>query len=270
LADTYLYFAGFELAPVKEVGPKAHEAANKALSLDDSLAQSHLALGFYYRAKLDFQNAEKEMKRAIELDPDYPRAHRALSNVYCFLGQHQEAVLEVDRVLELDPLSTGAHAYAGFYLTAARHYDRALQEFEKAIEMDPNYCSTYVYLGQLYRAQGKLDDAIRVLRMPRAQAIECSGTWGMSELAYTYAVAERRDEAEKLLAEILEYSKQKFVTSNYIAVVYLGLGDKDQALFWLDKGYREESLSLVDLLHYVPILRAGPKFADFLRRIHLQ
>jgi len=178
--------------------------------------------------------------------------------------------MENKRALELDPLWAVYHTQAGWILTAARRYDRALQEFEKAIEMDPNFCLTHGWLGQLYRQQDKLDEAIRGLQTPQVQAIECSGTWGMSELAYTYAVAERRDEAEKLLAEILEYSKQKFVTSNYIAVVYLGLGDKDQALFWLDKGYREESLSLVDLLHYVPILRAGPKFADFLRRIHLQ
>jgi tetratricopeptide (TPR) repeat protein len=145
-----------------------------------------------------------------------------------------------------------------------------LQEFEKALQTDPDFCIAYAWLGQMHREQGKLDEAIRVLQAPQVQAIECSGTWGMSELAYWYAVAGKREEAEKLLDEILEYSKQKFVTSNYIAVVYLGLGDKDQALCWLEKGLREESLWVGDLLRHLPTLRADPKFADFLRRINLQ
>jgi serine/threonine protein kinase/Tfp pilus assembly protein PilF len=270
LSMTYFYFAGWELAPCKEVGPKGTEAARKALALDDSLAPAHLALSRIRRCEYDFENAEKECKRAIELDPDYAEAHRALSVLYSLLGRHEEAILEVDRTLELDPLSVNHHAYAGLVLTRARRYDRALEQFQKAREMDPSYCVTYIWLSQFYRDQGKMDEAIRVLQTPQAQAIGCNGTWGMSELAYTYAVAGEKEEAEKLLVEMLARSKQKFVTSNYIAIIYLGLGDKDQTLFWLEKGYREGSLWVFDMMPYVRILRADPKFAGFLGEVHLQ
>jgi tetratricopeptide (TPR) repeat protein len=269
LANSYMYFPSIELASFREVGPKALDAATKALALDDSLAQPHVALGGYYRNKGDFKNAEREYKRALDLDPNFAEAHVYLAFVYALLGRHQEALAESKRAIDLDPLWVSNYAFDGLVLTVAGHYQRAFEQLQRAKEMDPSFCVTYVDIGQLYRQQGKFQEAIHELKRPEVQSTGCSGTWGMSELAYTYALAGKKEEAQKLLSQILEYSKRKFVSTNYIAIIYLGLGDKDQALYWLDKGYREESFWTGDMLLYLPVLRADPKFAGYLRRIHL-
>lgn len=268
LAETYAIFGGYGGASKRQVAPKLMEAATKALELDDTLPQTHAALGHFKRDQYDFLNAEKEYKRAIELDPNYATAHHWLGGLYGITGRSEEGLSEFKKALELDPFSISTNSNYGFWLIIARRYKEALDQLNKTKDLDSGFCFTYTLLGQLYRDEGKIAEAIQELQKP--QALECGGTWGLSELGYSYALAGRRAEAEKVIQDIKEQSKRRYVPQQHIAVIYLGLGDKDQALFWLQKGYEDGSLWLADLVPYLPALRADPQFADFLHRIHLK
>ena len=169
--------------------------------------------------------------------------------------------------MELDPLSPQIRNDYAFALILRGQYDEALKQLHKTMEIDPNHCSTYVYLGQLYRAQGKLKEAMEEFQKPEVQ--QCGGFQGKAELGYTLAVAGKREEAEKIVRELQQQSEHRYISSEYIAQVYVGLGDKDQALFWLEKGYKEGSLWLYNMAEYLPLLRSDPKFAELLHRMNL-
>jgi Tfp pilus assembly protein PilF len=214
------------------------------------------------------QAAEKEYRTAIKLDPNYATAHHWLAEIYAYSGRFEEASSEIKKALDLDPLSFVINAEYGWALVGAGKYDQALKQLKKTQELNPDFCSTYVYLGQLYRAEGKMTEAIS--SMQKAETMKCGVTWGLSELGYTYALAGKKAQAQEMLNEILNIAEQRYVPANYVAVVYLGLGDKDQALFWLNKGAQEGTLWLPDLSIYYPQLNSDPHFADFLRRINVQ
>lgn len=270
LAETYLTGPIWGVGTPKELIPKAIEAGTKALKLDDTLAQAHTALAFTrWHAKYDFAGAEKEFKRAIELDPDYATAHGWYGNLLLFLGRNEEGLLEHKKAHDSDPLSLQINNEYARALIINGRYDQALEQLRKTREMDPDHCSTYVFMARAYRSMGKLKEAIVELEKPQVQG--CGNLWGLSQLGYTYALAGQRAKAEKIIAQIQEESKQRYVLPELLAGIYLGLGDRDRALFLLEKGYREGTLWLgVELIAYFPNVRSDPRFADFLRRIHVQ
>ena len=270
MAVTYATAPGWGLGPPKELYPKAIEAAARALELDDTLAQAHTALGFaVWHFKYDQAAGVKDLKRATELDPNDATAHGWYGNLLLYLGRNDEGLSEHQKAHESDPLSLQINVEYGRALIINGKYDQALEVLRKTREMDPGFCSTYVFLAQAYRFMGKWKEALAELERPEVQ--DCNSSWGLSQLGYTYALAGRKAEAEKIIAEIQEQSTRRFVPPQHVAAIYLGLGDKDQALSWLEKGYQEGTLLLgVDLAAYFPILRSDPRFADFLRRIHVQ
>ncbi|MCI0614544.1 tetratricopeptide repeat protein, partial [bacterium] len=146
--------------------------------------------------------------------------------------------------------------------------EEALARLQKSREMDPSMCGTPINIAYVHRSMGKMKEAIAELQSPLGQDW-CSGGWGKSELGYTYGVIGNKVEAEKLLMELKEASKHRYIPNNYIGVVYLGLGDKDQALFWFEKGLDEGTLWLSDLMVHMPQLRSDPNFEPFLRRVNL-
>ena len=268
LAETYAVGPAWGVASNKELGPKAIDAATKALELDDTLAPAHAAIGqVRFNYQYDPVAAGKELQRAISLDPNYATAHHWYGTVLSTIGQLEEGSTQARKAMELDPLSPQIRNDYAFVLVLRGQYDEALKQLHKTIEIDPNYCSTYVYLGQLYRAQGKLEEAMEELQKPEVQ--QCAGFQGKAELGYTLAVAGKREEAEKIVRELQEQSEHRYISSEYIVQVYLGLGDKDQALFWLEKGYKEGSLWLYNMAIYLPLLRSDPKFAELLHRMNL-
>jgi serine/threonine protein kinase/Tfp pilus assembly protein PilF len=270
LAETYSTGARWGLGAPKDLAPKAIEAATKAIELDDTLAQPHAALGqAMWSFKYDVAGAEKEFKRAIELDPNFATVHTFYGNLLLVLGRNEEGLSEHKKAYDSDPLALQVNVQYGRAMMINGRYDQALQQLRMAREMDPEHCSTDMYIAQVYRSVGKLKEALSELEKPQVR--NCGGLLGLSELGHTYALAGERAKAERIITEILEHSKQQYFQSQLVAVIYLGLGDKDQALFWLEKGYRDGTLLLgVQLAAYFPILRSDPRFADFLHRIHIQ
>jgi serine/threonine-protein kinase len=268
LADCYALLGDYGFLPPRDAYPKAKAAAEKALELDDTLAEAHTSLAF---AKVqydwDWPGAEREFQKALALNPNYATAHQWYSEYLSAMGRHDEALREIRRAQELDPLSLIIHAVVGRALYFARRYDEAAEQCRQTVELDPNFGVAHLFLGRIYLAAGKYDEAVKELQEARRLA---GGTAVMAEVVHALAVAGRRTEAEQLRAE-LEKMKDGYVTAGRLALISVALGDKDQAFMWLDKAYDERSDTLL-FLKVEPrfdSLRSDPRFAALLRRIGL-
>jgi tetratricopeptide (TPR) repeat protein len=252
--------------------PEAKAAATRAVELDDTLAEAHTSLGavsLYY--EWDWSAAGKEAQRAIELNPNYVGAHLVYSQYLAAVGQPDEAVTEIRRAQELDPLSPFINSNVIWILYLARQYDQAIEQGRKAIEMDPTYFIPYVNLGAAYEQKGMYEEAIAEFQKGRALSGDIP--WVLMSLGYAYAVSGNRDEAQKMLSKLEELSTQTDVISEpgIIAVIYTGLGEKDQAFKWLEKAYEYRS-SIMICLKVEPgwdSLRSDPRFTNLLRRVGL-
>jgi eukaryotic-like serine/threonine-protein kinase len=247
---------------------RASEAASKALEIDDKLAEAHAALGFAKHYNWDWSSAEQELKRAIELNPNYAYAHECYSSYLLTRGRVEEAIEEANRAQELDPFSLAISAKRGFILENARRYDEAIEQLRRVIAMDQNNYQAHWFLGHTYAASGRFAEAIAASE--RAAAISRTpGALGF--LGMSYGLAGRKDDAKKILNELLELKNRRYVTPPALANVYIGLGNKDQAFYWLEKAYQERS-NYMAYLKVFPCddpLRSDPRFDDLLRRIGL-
>jgi len=271
LADAYLYLGGtgIEALPPTEVMPKARAAALKALEVDDTLVEAHTSLAtvklWYER---DWSGAESEFKRAIELNPNYPEAHHQYGWYLAVVARLDEALREMNRARELDPLSLPIAVDSNFPFYAARQYDQAIEECRKAIAMDPNFSLAHFGLGLNYAQKGEFPEAIAEFQ--KARQLEDKPVM-IAWLGHAYGVSGKKGEAHKLLNYLKESAKQRYVSPFYIAIVYKGVGEKDQAFEWLQKAYEDGSGWLV-LLKADPVmdpLRSDPRYQDLLRRIGL-
>ena len=273
LADAYDLLgapdASGAMAP-DEAMPKAKAAALKALEIDDSLAEPHVSLAhvkYYYDR--DFASAEREYMRAIELNPNYPIAHQWYSIYLMSMGRFDEALTQVKRAQELDPLSLPINMTLGWVLLTAHQNDLSVEQLRKTVEMDPSFVLTHHRLGMVYEQQGKYDEAIAEFK--QVVKLTSGKPLGTAALAHAYAMSRRRAEAEKLLAELEEQSKLRFVSPSSVAAVYVALGDKDQAFAWLDKSEKVRDGILVRLKvdSRFDGLHSDPRFAELVRQIGL-
>jgi len=243
LASTYCLLPIYSGRPSKDFIPKAERAARKSLELDAMLAEPHAVLGYNMNYLWNWQVAEREYKRAIELDPNYPTAH----HWYCELlereGRFDEALSECKRAQELDPLSPMITVQMGKLLSYMQHYDLAFEQFNKVLELDQNFPYVHIFLGLMYAQQNKFDEAIREMQKVR-QIVGKDDPFGIGYLGYVYASAKKKNEAMKVINELFEFSKKGYTLSVQIAWVYSGLGDKDKAFEWLEKGYIEQNHQL--------------------------
>ena len=270
IADCY-NFLGTEmigaLRPL-EARRQAEEAARKALEIDNDLAEAHAALGFVYHYNWDWAAAEEEYKRAIELNPNYAQAHGGYSAFLVCRGRTEEAIAESNRAKELDPFSLSISSSRGFILENARRYDEAIEQLRRVIAMDPNHYQAHWFLGHTYAAAGRLEEAIATSE--KAAAISRTpGALGI--LGMNYGLAGRKAEAKKILNELLELNRRRYVSPPALANVYIGLGEKDQAFLWLEKAYQDRS-NYVAYLKVFPgddSLRSDPRLNNLLRRIGL-
>jgi TolB-like protein/Tfp pilus assembly protein PilF len=245
-----------------EGAQKLKVAVTRALEIDDNLAEAHTVMGTYKETEFDWPGAEREFKRAIELDPNYPTAHLWYGFLLEGLGRQDENVAERKRALELDPLNLEINASVGSAYLHAGLYDQAIDQENKALELSPSFQATHQYLGQIYLAKGMYDKAISELQYG----------WNKGYLGYSYAVSGRTAEAQKTLAALLEASKQRYVSPLDIAIVYIGLNDRDGAFAWLEKACKDHATHLL-FLKVDPVyssLQSDPRFQDLLRRTNLQ
>ncbi len=256
------------LAP-RQTYPKAKEAARKALEIDDALAEAHTSLAQAARNyDWDWITAEKEFKRAIELNPNYATAHQWYAVYLATLGRHEEAIPEIQRALQIDPLSLAINADAGRILNYARQYDKAVEQLRKTLELEPNFFQAHRLLGLAYQQKGMFAEAIAELQM----AVHSEGSPPVvADLGNALAVAGKRDEAQKVLRELAELSKQRYVSAYDVAIIFAGLGENEKVLQWLEKAFEERATGLVHLNVESRLdgLRSDPRFQDLLRRIGL-
>jgi serine/threonine protein kinase/Flp pilus assembly protein TadD len=270
LADSYLFAGTFGgNVPPKDAYPKVKEAALKALEIDDTLAEAHIPLAVTkIQYDWDWSGGEREFQRAIALNPSSARAHQAYGFVLlAATGRFEEAIVELKRAQELDPLSLLINGNLGIVFYLARQYDQAIEQERKTLDLDANFIVPHWYLGLSYVQKSMYKEAIA--EFEKALVIAPGNTQALAGLGYTYAVAGRRAEAQRVLDQLNELSKQKYVPAWSRAIIYGSLGQKDKAFEWLQKAYEERSIYSLRDPAYDP-LRSDPRFADLLRRMNLQ
>ena len=218
----------------------------------------------------DWSGAEEEFKRAIAINAGYSDAHQMYGYFLSSKGRSEEALREMQRAQELDPVSVPKITAVGEALYEARRYDEAIAAYQKALEMDPNSGFAYWALGRAYTEKGMSAEAITAFQ----KAIPLSGDSPdeSASLGCVYARSGKKAEARKIVEDLKELSRKKYIAPSVIAQLYVALGEKDQAFAWLDKAYEEHDFILV-MLKVEPTfdnLRSDPRFTVLLKRIGLE
>jgi len=268
LADAYRVLAIAGETPATEELPKAKAAARKAVAIDDTLAEGHAILGFvtfWYDWK--WSEAESECKHALDLDPNSADAHEAYAHVLSYTGRHAEALAEIRRAADLDPLNVRIGALEGAFLINAGRANEASAKLGKTLELEPNYWFARQYAASAYIERRMFAEAVAEAR--KAQQLSRVSTRPTAFLGYALAQSGRQEEARSELEMLLKLSKERYVSPYNIAMIYLGLGCRDETLSWLERGYREREPRMV-FLESEPkwnTLRADPRFQDLLHRV---
>ena len=268
LAESYVLFPNYSVAIPMDCMPKAKAAAMRAIELDDSLAETHTALGIYYSEfAWNPPAAEKEFRRAIELNPNYAAAHQQFG-IECLTpqGRFDEAIAEGRRAAELDPASPIIAADLGNAMYKARRYDEALAQLNKAAALDQNFPVTNWYIGQIFHAKGQYGDAVAAYR--KALAVD-GNPWVKAQLIRSLARSGARNEALKLLGDLQAEAANRVVSSGSLALAYGALGEKDKAFAFLDKEIAERNgrCPLFAVNPAFDDLRDDPPFADLIKRV---
>ncbi|HZE71511.1 MAG TPA: winged helix-turn-helix domain-containing protein [Pyrinomonadaceae bacterium] len=269
LADCYALLGGYSELSQPDFMPKARAAARRAVELDGNLPEAHTALALIVQNyDWDWQTAENEFRRAIELNPNYATAHHWYAEHLTWLGRFDEALSESERARQLDPLSLIIAADNGATLYYSRQYDQAIAKFRVVREMDPNFPRTGV-IRFAYEQKGLFTDVLEEIEKWRHVYGDQPWTW--SELAYVYGRSGHQAQAERALQKLLQWDQRKPVDPAAIVWAYLGVGNKDQALAYLEKAYLQHSATLATLRvepGFDP-LRSDPRYQDLLRRVGL-
>jgi adenylate cyclase len=236
LAQNYAEKAGNAM-PSREAWAKMKMLAQKALQLDPELAEAHLALGSALAGIFDWVGATNEHKRALELNPNLADAYDGLAWLLTISGRFDEAIAKERKALELDPLSPFFNDSLGWYLYWAGRNDEAMVQLRSSMELFPTDAFSHFALGWCLIKNGKTAEA----RMELQKATELDNLpWYKGWLGYTYAVSGDRAKAQQILEDLEELAKRRYVTPNARVPVYLGLGDKEKVLDWLEKSYEEQ------------------------------
>jgi len=270
VADSYAVLALLEFLPPKDAFPKARTAAEKALEIDNRLAEAHTSLGVVrFQYDWDWEGAEKEFKRAIELNPSYAPAHQFYADFLKSQGRFDEALSEMSYASALDPLSLSINTGIGHVLYLSRQYDKAIEQYKNTIKLDPNFIQARLWFGRPYLQKRMYNESIAEL--DQAVALSGGSTISLAMLGHANGTAGRKVEAKKILEKLMERSKKQYVPSYWIAMIYVGVGDRDQALKWLERAFQERSSWLVwaRVEPRFDSLRQDPTFDSLLVRMRL-
>jgi TolB-like protein/Tfp pilus assembly protein PilF len=264
LALGYNLLGDHEGVPSTETFTRAKAAASKALELDDALAEGHAEFAYAVSClDWDWATAEKEFKRALELNPNSDLILAGYALYLARVGRLREAISVAKRQLEVDPLQVGANIHAAIIYYEARQYDQALKQIRKAFELDPK-ANAHWTLGVIYREKGIYGEAVREFQQLG------DNPYVLSHMGNAYARAGQVTEARETVARLKERVGKQNVTYG-IALVYAGLGEKDEAFAWLEKAYKErdKGLTFLKVDQCLDPLRSDPRFQDLLCRVGL-
>ena len=254
-----------------EVMPKAKEAALRALSIDDSIAEAHLSLAMViFRYDWDWANAEKHLKRAIELNHGYSVAHYLYTIYLLTLGRFDEALTEAKIASQLGPLSTDVHFCLGVLLYASGQNEEAIEHFRNTLAMDAKFPLTHFVLGLIFKRKGRFDEAIAEFK--QASAIGGPMPLWSGCLGQMYALTGNAKGAIKVLRELRAESKHAYVPPVAFAIVYAGLGKIDDAFHWLNRAVKERDGFLIHLkiASVFDSLRSDRRFSEILAQVGLE
>ena len=235
LADTYGW-AGGQLMPGREAWAKEMELAQKALDLDPNLAEAHLSMGTALFSVLGPHASEKELDRAVELNPNLPLIYDQYGWTFSEMGRFDDAIAAEKKALQLDPLNTFLNTDLAFFLYWAHRYEEATTQIRKTLELDPNNAFAHSILGWCLIWKGNKAEA--TAEFQKSTTLD-DLPWYVSSLGYAYAASGDRAKAEQILHHLDELAKQRYVSPANRAAVYLGLGENEKALDWLEKAYED-------------------------------
>ncbi len=270
LAESYVLLHLFSPNQDREVFLKAKQAAEKALNLDENLAEARTALAMYKaQQEWDWEGAELEFKRAVAANPSYATAHQTFGEFLGFMGRTDESIAEVEKAFELDPLSLSTNTARAFPYLAAERYDEVIEKLKPALELEANFPLALYYLGRSYAGKGFYKEAIREYQ----KAIQNSGGSSFFATAMIYALTKdgQKKEAEKKFDELLKSSQHQPISNYVLARGFAALGDKEKALEKLEQAFQERD----GLMHVIKVdpnfdeLRGELRFQELLKKMRL-
>ena len=268
LAEAYAGLSGFYVPP-REIMPKAKQAAQIAIGIDESLADAHATLGFIHLVyDWDGTSAEKELLRALDLNPTLASARLAYAAYLASQARNEESVREVRRAVEVDPLSVRTHSFGSMFLIFSRRYDEAIELARRALELDPNAAFALAFQGLAYGEQHRFKEAIDNLH--RASQLHNTPTISALE-AHVLAIAGRKEEARNLVRQVEQAYKDRYFCPYEIGNVYISLGDTDTAYQWFRKGVadRADCMAWLGVEPWIDPFRMDPRYARLLGEIGL-
>ena len=272
LADSYalLGTVPYDSMPPRVAMPRAKEAAVAALSIDETLAEAHASLAYIKLSyDWDFEDAEKEFKRALALNPGYATAHQWYALFLAAMGRTEQAIAEIKIAQNYDPLSVVINTTAALLYNFARQFDQAIEQCQKVLEIYPDFPLAHFERGRAYEQKGLFKEALAEHQKART----FSGGTPQTVMGVGYSLALMREvrDARQVLDELREIADRKYVPAIYLAAVFAGLDEKDQAIQWLEKAYQDRSDYLVYIQQEPGFdrLRTEPRFQELVRRIGL-
>jgi serine/threonine protein kinase/Tfp pilus assembly protein PilF len=269
LADCYIAGGGRHLdLSAKEAYARAREAAQKALELDETLAEAHNSLAgvltsyFWY-----WERAENEFIRAIELNPSYATARIWYAEHLYSIGRHDVSIQQARLALELDPLSSMISTALGVSLYFGGEYDQAIQQYQRTLTVTPNFQRAIYWLGFGYIKKEMYREGLEQFKL----VFDLSGdSVDLAALGYAYAVAGQRNEAEEVLHQLEELVTQRYVSPVDLAMLHVGLDNNEQAIEYLEKAYEEHAdrMSWIKVNPVFDPLRSDPRFQAILQRMN--
>jgi TolB-like protein len=267
-ADVYVLLPLFGGANPADAYPKAKEAANKAIALDPNLAEPHAALGLVANIfDFDFSLSLREFEKAISLNSNYATAHHWLGNsILEGIGDFDRSIAELKRAIELDPLSIAINVDLGVSYYFAGLYQEGIAQTRKALDLDPNSHYAHYSLGQLLEVSGDLPGAIAEYK--KSVALD-NDPYPLALLGHAQALSGNRDGALQILRQLQEAAQTRYVPAYSVGLVYLGLGDKNQALDWFEKSFskRQPDMNTIRFDPLLKPLRADPRFEQLAEKI---
>ncbi len=266
LADIYLDLWSSGYVPAEQALPEARAAAEKALALDETLADAHTSLADVFESELRFEEAEREHLRALELNPGSAEAHRRYARLLLGLGRFEELVRQLRRAVELDPLSISYRLSLASGLWFTRDYAGGIAEAREVLELEPDNPGALYSLGFASVLYGDTAQGFAALR--RALEVRPEYPFNATALAWAYAHTGRRTEA----LEMIEQVEPEGQMLKELAIVYAELGEMDRAFDYLDRAYAEDpgSLTYINADPTADALRSDPRFPEFLQRLGLE
>jgi TolB-like protein/Tfp pilus assembly protein PilF len=270
LADSYVLLSRYGAGTPRESFPPAKAAAKKALEIDDTLAEAHTSLGFILCLyDLDFASSIKEFERAIALNPNYATAHHWFGGggPLLLVGEFDRAIAEAKRAVELDPLSLIINADLGTGYFVQRRYDEAIEQLRRTLEIDSRFYYAHWTLGEALELKGQLREALAEYK--KAAELD-DDPYVLGLVAQAYAKLGERNEAVKILEQMQQLATRRYVADYSFALVHMALGEKDKAVEWLERGYRDRAGVDIAFIKVDPMLdplRGDPRFEALVQKI---